>query len=35
MLVVVAIILLEFGEDQGLRYDINCVLEVTLRNSSL
>jgi len=24
-----------FGEDQGISYDINCVLDVTLRNSSL
>ena len=31
----VATILTEFGEDQGLGYDVNCVLEVTLRNSSL
>lgn len=34
-LAAVATILTEFGEDQGLGYDINCVLEVTLRNSSL
>jgi hypothetical protein len=24
-----------FREDQGLGYDINCILDVTLRNSSL
>ncbi len=35
MLAVVVIILSEFGEDQGLGYDINCVLKVTLCNSSL
>lgn len=34
-LAAVVTILTEFGEDQGLGYDINCVLEVTLRNSSL
>jgi hypothetical protein len=34
-LAAVAKILQVFGEDQGLGYDINCVLDVTLRNSSL
>jgi len=34
-LAAVAKILEVFGEDQGLGYDINCVLDVTLRNSSL
>ena len=34
-LAAVATILTEFGKDQGLGYDINCVLEVTLHNSSL
>jgi hypothetical protein len=34
-LAAITTILTEFGNDQGLRYDINCVLEVTLRNSSL
>jgi Kyakuja-Dileera-Zisupton transposase len=34
-LVIVSTILTEFREDQGLRHDIGCVLEVTLCNSSL
>ena len=34
-LAAIATILTEFGNDQGLGYDINCVLEVTLHNSSL
>ena len=34
-LAAVATILRVFGEDQGIGYDINCVLDVTLRNSSL
>ncbi|KAI0271322.1 hypothetical protein BC834DRAFT_818640, partial [Gloeopeniophorella convolvens] len=34
-LAAVSTILEEFGEDQALGYDINCVLETTVRNSSL
>jgi len=34
-LAAVAKILEVFGEDQGLGYDINCILDITLRNSSL
>jgi hypothetical protein len=34
-LAAIVTILTEFGKDQGLGYDINCVLEVTLHNSSL
>jgi len=34
-LAAVATILRVFGEDQGIGYDINCVLDITLHNSSL
>jgi hypothetical protein len=34
-LTAVAKILEVFREDQGLRYDINCILDITLHNSSL